>query len=761
IQADCRTDHLRLVHDQQAYSLTMPLHFELEAVHGDQSEVRTLHLRMPFFELKGDSGNEGFVLNGEGDLERMSQELGRLFAMDYQARGHVQVSATSRHDGEERHRLDSRLTVNNFSLLKDDQVVLPAHPLSITAAATAAGLRFDLNSVDDLSLEASIWPGTLSFHVRNMRQCTGPGHDNFSMQTRFDAGRLRNTVQGFFLEKYLAGTEGGVRFEAAGTWCDNVITLQKLRGEIADLTVAGEKAIIREPRVVFGLGGLTAEKAAQQVRLQNLLVVEDWAGFVHKTDPLFQLNIDKRSIEICRFTLSSARAAVELNAGLRDWKQVEAGYSLAVQGEGEDSLVGDVLRVAGLQAPDMNVQGKVRGNWSYRGGGGQGSEQAVFFAVSSLKVTRSRRVLASDPFVTCSLRLEEADEQPFELKMTDFDLRASLMHIAGTGRIIRNEQPNLNLQGQFTPRYVQLKPLLLPYIGPDISLSGTRSGTFQLSLPLTMPVRQEDITVTAELPLDSLRFRDIDLGAVELPLDFHRNQLRVRIDGQLDAGKVSLAPLWDLSASQPTLTLPAKAPCLAGVSPQPPLLDGVLGRLHPLFGVFAQLRGTMDLYINHFSVPITGRGWGSPVFDISLAVDQLRFTPMGPLQELLSLNGYVQEWYPCAEKEIRCQGKAGKVQCAPVHLVADDERVALQGEFGRQQELQYTVRFPLGQALAELIGSDGNEEERSVSAVVTGTRQKPECDIHALVAGLAHELIKSRKAGRYGKQPQADEPVEP
>ncbi|MDY0390835.1 MAG: hypothetical protein RBQ88_07930 [Desulfobulbus oligotrophicus] len=764
IQADCRTDHLRFVHDQQAYSWTMPLHFELEAVHGEQSGVRNLRLRMPFFELHGDSSDKGFVLSGEGDLERMSRELSRLFLMDFQARGQIKIAATSRDDGSDKRHVDSKLTINNFSLLKDNQVLIPAHPLVITAAVTTERSRLDLHTVHGLSLEATAWPGTLSFHARDVQQCAGHSDDNFSMQGRLDMGRLHGLAQGSVWGNHVSALQGAIRFEAAGTWCGDVVAVQNLQGEIADLTVSGEEFIIREPRVTFGLGGRTTKEVAQQVSLQRLLVVEDWPDFADKAGPLLQFNIDQHSVDIRRLIWSSERAAIELSGAVNDRQQMNVGYWLMAQGEGEGSFAGDVLKAAKILPADFNLKGKLRGNWSLQGGYGQKREQTIFFEVASLAVTRGKRVMVSDPLVTCGFRLQETADQPSELRMTDFNLRSKLVHLAGVGRIMRKEQPNLSMQGQFAPQYVQLQPLLQPYIGRGIAWSGNRPGTFQLSMPLTTPVQQGDITVTAELPMDSLRFRDMDLGAVHLPLDFHRNQLRLRIDGELDGGKVSLAPLWDVTAAKPVLSLPAKAPCLAGVSPQPPLLDGVLGRLHPLFGVFAQVRGTMDLSINHFSVPISARGWQSPVFSISLVVDRLQFTPMGPLQEVLSLNGYVQEWFSCVEKEIRCEGKNGRVQCDPVHLLVDDEQIALQGELSSDQQLQYTVQFPLGQALAQLIGLDtdsDSDDRRLVTAVINGARQNPEFDAHALVTGLAHQLIKSRRSDRYKKLPQTDEPVEP
>lgn len=754
--ADCRTDQLRFIHDQQPYTWTSPLALEVEADYGRvRSGLRTLRLHTPFFEANGKSGGDGFSLQGGGDLDRMFQELRKVLALDFHAKGRVEMNATSRRSDDGAIRLGGRLAIHDFSLSQGRQTVLPAHPLLLTGTIINPSLLFGTDTFHVVSLEANAWPGTLSLRSEDASHRAGQRGNDRVVKGTVDLGRLSDILHGLQAGARWPILRGALQFEAAGTWQGNSIAVRELQGTVDRLSVAGERFSVQEPRLMFGLGGIGG-KSPRQMSVQGLMIVEDWQEFTEKLTPLLQVDTNRRSIDLRRLAWASARAAVEADLLIEDWQQPDTGSSCALRGEADGRVLEDLAKAWGFLPADLAIKGRARGDWTYTAGRDQQRAQVLSLEVASFELVRGKKTIARDPLLTCKVQLQYSGAQPDEMRIADFRLRTAPLNAVGSGLFRSKETPELNLQGQLTPQYARLAPLLHPYVGRETVFSGSQPGSFQLSLPLTSPLQWEKVSLLAELPVDTLRFRGINVGPLVLPLELHRNKLRVRIDGQLDGGRVALAPLWDLSVPQPLLTIPANTPSLTNVPVNAPLADGVLGRLHPLFGGLAQAQGAVDVRINQFSMPITQKAGQGPVFAVSVAVDRLQFKPTEPLQELFNLNGYDQEWYRCKEREIHCEGKNGRVRCQPIHLLAGDDAVAFKGEISQDRRLQYTVQLPLGRQLAEKVQLSV-AEEAPVVAEINGTAHEPAFDAEAFVAGLSVQLRKGGKLTEQ-KELEADQP---
>lgn len=759
IRADCRADQLRFVHDRQPYSWTAPLGLEVEADYGrDRSGLRTLRLIAPFFEAHGTSGPEGFSLRGGGDLDRMFQEFRKVLALDIHAGGRAEVNATSTRDGDGGVRLGGRLTIDDFSLHRGAQTVLPAHPLLLAGTILSPSLLPGKSTFHLASLEATAWPGTLSLRSDDpLRRAEQQGNGQV-LKGVVDLGRLSDVVRGVEGEARWPVLRGALQFEAVGERQNNFIAVRQLQGTVDRLSVAGEGFSVQEPRLMFRLGGVGG-KSPRPVAVQGLMIVEDWQDFTEKVTPLLQVDIDRQRIEVRRLAWGSARAALEGDCLIENWLRPETGSSFALRGEADGALLEELVKVWGILPKDLAARGRVRGDWSYRADRDQQRGQALSLEVASFALLRGKKAIAADPLLTAHVRVQYSGAQPDEIQIADFRLGTAAVTAVGSGLLTRKETPELALHGQLTPQYVQLAPLLHPYVGRETAFSGSRSGGFHLSLPLTSPLQWERMSLLAELPVDTLRFQGINVGPLTLPLELHRNKLRLRIDGQLDGGRVALAPLWDLSVPQPLLTIPTNTPCLTNVPVKAPLIDGILGRLHPLFGGLAQVQGVVDVRINQFSMPIFQKAGQGPAFTVAVAVDRLQFKPTEPLQELFDLNGYDQEWYRCQEREIQCEGKNGRVRCQPVHLLVGDDVVAFKGEISQDRHLQYAVHFPLSGQLAEKakLSVPG---EIPVVAEINGTVHGPRFDAEAFVASLATQLRKTGQLTEH-KETEAEQPENP
>lgn len=741
IEAICRTDRLSLVHDGHPYSWSTPLIVEAAGDYGGaKTGFRTLRAYTPFFEVTGSGGLDDFTLQGGGDLDQMSQELKKIFSLDVHAKGKVELSAaTSKREGGGV-SLESRISIRDFALTRGKRTLFPAHDFLLTSKATAAASLLGDGFLDSLQVDAVSWPGNVSLLAGGLERNREQPQKNCTLKGAVDLERLSTIIHSLRDNASAPVLKGRLQFNGTGEYTGARIAVRSMKGTIEQLVVAGAGYTIQEPRVVFGMDG-TGRLAGHRFAVRELMVADNWQDLSDKEHPVFLIDVDRRRLEMRRLGWTSAKTVLETDLVLEDWQHPEAAFSAALRGETDGALLADVAKAAGWLPSDLTVKGRAGGTLAIDSAPGQGDRTELTLRMEPFELSRSKKKLFADPRATLKIRLLDEGKGGGETKVPSFFLQTVPLKIEGAGLVAaRNRTPFLELQGQITPDFAALAPLLAPVIGREVVVSGNRSGEFLLSLPLSLPLMGEQVTFTVQLPLESLRFQGIGLRQLTLPVDVNRGKVRLSIDGQLDGGRATLEPSWDLGAQQTVVTLPPVSQLLQDVPLKPPLVSGLLGRLHPLFGVVAQPQGVVDLRVDSFSAPVSEKGPQDPVFTVAVALDRIKFKPARGLREMLDLNGYDgQAWLRCKEREMICEGKDGLVSCGPVHLLAGGAELGLKGAMRPDGSLQYQVRLPVSKQLADkaqlVVHADA-----TVEADIGGTRNKPVFDSAAFLAGLSAQL---------------------
>jgi len=544
IRAECRTDRLNIVHDDQQYSWNTPLNLLAEADYSqEKTAFRNLLIHTPFFEARGSGGINDFSLQAGGDLDQIFQELGKIFSLTVHAKGRTELSASTRRREDGGFNLESRVSIHGFALSHGKVALLPPHELLLSGKVGLAPSFVQDGALQSVQIDGNFWPGKVTLWAEDLQRSVGQAPNNCTLKGAADLERLTTLMQGFAAGPPFSVLQGKLEVDGAGRCEGRQVSLQSLNGTVEQLVVAGAGAAVQEPRVVFAMGEVGRWNGRRPVAVRELQVAANWQDLSAQEQPVFLVDLDRRRLEVRHLGWASAKTNVDTNFVVEDWGQSDANFSAAFRGETDGALLTDMARAAGWFPADLSVKGRAWADLTTVSGERQGNRTDLTLRMEPFEVWRGKGKIFTDPRPILKLSVHNEGKGGGEVSIPAFFLHTAPMRIEGAGLVAKNNPPSLDLQGQMTPDFIVLGPLLAPILGRETVVTGNRPGDFLLSLPLTFPLRKEQLTFSAQLPVDSLRFQGVGLRQLTLPVDLNRGKLRVNIDEKLDGGRVSLQPL--------------------------------------------------------------------------------------------------------------------------------------------------------------------------------------------------------------------------
>ena len=743
LQADCRTDQLELVHDGHALAWDSPLALNVEAAYVDgAATVRSLRARAPFFDASGSGDAKAFALRASADLDRMFAQFDKIFALDFHARGQAQWSGAVRQADHGEYRLETRLAVDDFALSRGSAVLLPAHDVSLRAEAVGLPTFFQDYGLRSLQLAASGWPGAIELHAADMQSTTGESAPtengkttaNCFLKSTVDLARLGGVLRSLAAAPPSVSLQGRLSLEGSGQWHGDRASLDVLAGGVDRLAVATPAGpLIQAPRATLALGGGLSTGRGMQVG--ELTVADNWQDLQEREQAYLSVDFANRRLALRHLRCALPDGVIDLGLAVNDWRRSWADLDVDLWSESSAALPAALCKAKGWLAPDAEVRGLARTRFSSRVNGPERVSELAF-SLEPFALRQGQRQLFADPRLQLQASLSVAHPGGGEVKVPAFTLKTRLLSAAGTGLIHPGAPPLAELQGSLTPDYSALAPMLAPVIGRDTVLAGREAATFILSAPLRLPINPDQVTLAAQLPLDSLRLCGLNLRRLSVPVELNRGRLRAQIAAPLEGGQLALRPEWQWERGQSILTLPPASQVLLDAPLRPGLVAGLLAELHPLFGALAVPEGAVDLRLDGLTLPLAGKGAAQPTFKAVIDLDRMRLKPVGPLRALLELAGLPVGELRSKERELACEGAKGRMSCAPLRLLAGDQDIVVRGTAGAGGALDYRVELPLTDTLAaqahlSMLG------EVKVEAAIGGTRATPLFDQPAFLASLA------------------------
>jgi len=755
LQGACRTSRLAVVHGGRSFAWDAPLSMAVDAERRQgKTTVRTLQAHTPFLEALGSGSVDDFSFRATANLGRMSEELEKIFAFKYHGIGQLTLTGSSQITADGRYQLATRIGINQLALSRAGTPVLPPHNLLLTGTATALPAFFQYGEIHALQVEGEFWPGKFSFSAQDGEPQTGKRPTDCSLSGAFDLERLGLFYQG------LAGVVPEVRwggifsFDGSGAWEDQRLSLEAMEGRVDRLAVNVGRYTHKEARVNVSMANAMATGTGP-VAVRGLKVADNWEDFTEQERPKFLVDFQQQRLDVRHLNFSAAAVGGRGSLLVTDWRQPRGEVAAELQTRSDAAFLAGILKAAGWFPEDLGMKGRTRALLTTRSGGEQEPLAVLDVQVEPFALVRAKKKLFADPRLTFQARVLGNVSGDGGVKIQDFRLHTAPLRVAGTGLVQRRMPASLELQGTLTPDLKYFSEMLGSLIGQKIAMTGERDASFLFASPLNRSTALQQMTLSARLPVDQLRYRGIALHRLEIPVEFNRGKLQAAIAGELGGGRVTLTPQWVFEGRKTLLSLPAASQVLEQVVLQPSLQDRILAPLHPLFGSLAQPKGPIDLRLDEFSWPVSAKKVEQPVFRVTVGLDKVQLQPTRILRELLDLNGLNDKPLRMKEQDVACEGRDGRVTCKPVHLLAGEVEIGISGMVGKDRSLAYLVQMPVLAPLADKVAQTF-QAGTLVSAEITGPLDDPVYDQAALLAEATDQLLKA--AVEKKPRPEADKP---
>jgi hypothetical protein len=695
LRSRCRAERLVALHDEQILAWETPLSLEADGEYRlGKVSISNLHFHTPFFEAVGSGGMEDLSFWASADLDLMSAELSQLFAFDMRSEGKLEFTGSLEATEKGQYRFDTRMGIRDFALFKGAIPLLPAHNFSLTGTGRVVSWQDRDKGSALLHLEAESWPGTLALSFQDMQRSAGRPQASFAARGMADLARIGTVLHGFGLNIAGIDLEGMLSFEGSGAWREQQVIVHGLTAGVDNLTVTAESGTMwKEPRLDILLEDriLTGD---ERLMVRDLVVAEDWQDFIDTGPGAGAALIDfhQRQFELRRLAVFAEQATVRAGMRLGDWQNPQRDSAVEILVDADLAFLADLLKTTDAVSDDHEISGRGRATWTARSDQ-EGMMQAhLALQADPFSLHRRGMELFRD-WVRLNADLQGSLTAKDDLVLSEFVLQTVPLEVSGSGLVKREDGSLLELQGTLTPDLAFFSELLTLKPGDTTILTGSNSGPFQLSWPLALPLRGDALTLSTRLPIDSFRYLGVELERLTVPVTIANGMMQAVIAGGIGDGRASFTPRWDFTGSRPVLSIAPSRSVLAEAPLLEPLTTELLAELHPLFGALTHAEGFCDLRLEHFSVPLSGPE--HPVFSVAVSSNRIRFQAQGDLREAMMLCGLEPDGFMLKEETITCRARDGRIACTPVHLLAGDAAIRMEGAMGRDGLLDYLLHFPL------------------------------------------------------------------
>nr|WP_320011719.1 hypothetical protein [uncultured Desulfobulbus sp.] len=743
LQADCTTHTLELTQDDQVYTWKEPLALQLKAMlQPDALELRSLSLHAPFLEVQGGGKADHFQLQASADLDRLFSELDKLFALPVHARGQLNLELESTLLKTGLLKRKSELNIENFSLKLQGQQLVPQDRLIVQAETIGkAGYRHLLDLVAG-ELTAKGWPGTVTLNLAqeqknslgSPREATAP----CQLDVALDLARVQSLVNAWSQRKNGCRLQGNLQVQTGGWWYKNNLYLHELKGGLDQFVLAddggqlfaAQHMELSEEQSSLHQGGL---------HLRPLEIIEKNQAPNLPPNPFCRLSFRPFSFDLKRLHLSGPDVGLELQ--LQASGDVSS-LQLSLQAAGEMRLLTPWWQKQGWLDPNMAVDGKAKGILKLQPRNQERARStSVSLAVDRFQLRQGGQVLLEEPDLRVSFTLGPRRVREQVYRVTALNCETQVGRFTGGGLAHYGQIPTLlELHGQLQPASDWFTQALTGLISHKIDITQVDAGNILLSLPLYLPLRLQEVTLSGDLQVHGLRCFGMEIEEVPLAFDLNRSLLRAQIRGRAGQGQLAGMAEWRPQAGGLSLTIPQGTQLFAGLVLTPELIDDLLTQFGP-FGSLLTATGRLGMRVNHFSLPLAQVG-RRPDFNLVLDLHQATPQAIHGLNDLLKSAGLDSTPLRFLERELVCEGWNGAMTCAPLRLGCGNADLVITGSKGRNGSIRYDVKLPVTKQLLHQAGISAFGQF-SATAHITGTQVKPIYKHKEFLRGLGGQITAS------------------
>ncbi len=737
--ADAAVDVLQGVLNNQPFTLQQPLTLALAGEQaGGMLRVKQLDLTTPFLKAEGKGTPRDFSLQAEADLEKASLELGKLFALPWTGRGKLELQASSRLMKESRYGIDLQAGSSNFVLAKDGQVILPEHPLSVNGSLTLPETWMQGRESGDLQLEGTGWPGTFLIRAQELKRAGTSLTAGYDLTARLNLERLTGLLHNLQFLSPKTFMAGALKASASGFVTKTQVALRELNIRANDFMYKQGKSAVESTNIVLQTKRPPMDDNSP-IGIRKLSVVHNKTSWLNRGFDLTTFDWLNRKLSVRDLQLRSAPADLDIKElVVDDLKQSLHSWHAELQGRADTAVLQGLFSGDSDKIQDLRISGQSRFSFSADQQPGKPAA-SLDLDIPACRLEKDGKILSDGEEVRLSTRVTGLLTRG-DVQIDTLDFSAPPVSLQAAGMLHHTGGPRLVLEGEQKVDFSRVGSLMAALTGKDVEMRGSRREHFSLDMPLTKEILNT-AALTTGFQIDGLVWSGVEAERISLPLKLGKGVLNSGIHGALNGGRLDVDGTYGINAEPPHITLPSGARILSGVELDRTLTKGVLEKIHPLFGLLAGPRGTIDARMDEFYWPVVAGGAEQAKFTTVIDVSKIELESRGVLKDVLTLMKIDDQPLTLKESEITCTGKQGRISCTPLHILVADSVMTISGSVGMDQSLEYLLEVPVTE---KLVGREGFRVlgGSTIKVPLHGTLKDPELNkkmISEAISDLARQ----------------------
>lgn len=713
---------------------------------GERIAVDQLDVTTVFMQVSGKGSLQDFSLQGHADLQKASQHLGQLFSLPWSGGGTVTFHARSQMTDTKRYAMDFQLESPNLVVRKNQQELVPEHPLQIKGTVSAPPTWLWGKGGADLQVNSSGWPGSFDLTVDNLQRSKGLATARYNLSSTMHLNRLSDVLHTLQIVPRKTTLAGEVNLAVAGFFTEKQVGVRSIDLQADDFFLLHGGTILQEDHILLQTKRpLVTEKVP--VGIRPLSEEDSMTSWLDKGGGLTSVDRDDKRLFVRDIMLRSTSADLDLDVlTIDDVFSPLHSWRLDCHGQVNLDRLSSQVKKNNVLPASIRLSGQSR--FALR----VDQQKAPYpVRLSLLSPDFHLATEEKDLVGTGEVRLTSQVNGRLhtgDIHIEKLDVVTPPLHFSATGRLQRSTTPHLVLKGEQTVHMAELSQILLALTGKQIDLQGDRPAPFELDTTLEGNVLNS-AHFAAAFWVKQINWAGVTGTALNLPLRWDSGTIETGVHGGLAGGKLNLDTTYLAKGEPPALSLPTGSKVLTDVQLDGPLSDGLLARIHPLFGILTRPSGTVDARVEELYWPVMEKGAEQARLRIVFDVSEVQLDSYGVLKQALDFMNLGDQPLTLDESEITCLGERGRISCTPVKILIADSTMTMSGSVGIDQSIDYLLEIPVTE---RLVGREGYRvlKGATIKVPLRGSLRDPDFNKNMISKAIAD--VVNQAAGKAIEQ---------
>lgn len=256
----------------------------------------------------------------------------------------------------------------------------------------------------------------------------------------------------------------------------------------------------------------------------------------------------------------------------------------------------------------------------------------------------------------------------------------------------------LALKGTVTPDFERLALMLAALTKTRIEMEGREARDLSLHMSLAGDDTAHLLSQmegSLGVYIKRLTCCGVEITELDPTITLRESRLTTTLNADVSHGTLLLPLTLDLHGQQPMLTIANKTHVLTSVPITDDMVSDLLSRLHPALSTCTATKGTADLFLESFSMPLGENLKRDTVITGRLVLSDVELAPRGMLKDLLVLAENKADPVTLERQEISFTCKNGRLTSSPLVLHSHGNTLTFRGSTGLDGSLRYVAELPI------------------------------------------------------------------